>query len=49
MTTTGALGMIFVGCEGGVTHSPAENIATADAEAGARVSFQVSSDFPEIL
>ncbi len=49
MTTTGALGMNFVLCEGGVTHNPAENIATADAEAGARVSFQVSSDFSGIV
>ncbi len=48
MTTTGALGMVFVRRDGGVSHNPAENITAADAEAGARVLFQVSSDFPGI-
>ena len=49
MTTTGALGMVLVRCEGGVRHNPDENITVAGAEAGARVLFQVSSDFPEVL
>ncbi len=41
-----SIGMIFVRCEGGVSHNPAENITAADAEAGARVLLQVLSDFP---
>ncbi len=48
MTTTEALGMIFVRCEGGVSHNPAENITAADAEAGARVLLRVLNDFPGI-
>ena len=40
------VGMVFVRCEGGVSHNPAENITAADAEAGARVLFQVLNDFP---
>ncbi len=48
MTTTGALGADLARREGGVRHDPAETIAAADAEAGARVLFQVSSDFPGI-
>jgi allantoate deiminase len=40
--------MIFVRCEGGISHNPAENITTADAEAGARVLLQVLSDFPGV-
>lgn len=39
-------GMIFVRCEAGVSHNPAESITAADAEAGARVLLQVLSDFP---
>ena len=42
------VGMIFVRCEGGISHNPAENITAADAEAGAQVLFQVLSDFPGI-
>jgi allantoate deiminase len=45
---TGAIGMVFVRCEGGVSHNPAENITAANAEAGARVLLQALSDFPEI-
>ncbi len=48
MTTTGALGMVLARCDGGVGHNPAENITAADAEAGARVLFQESSNFPGI-
>jgi allantoate deiminase len=40
------VGMVFVRCEGGISHNPAENITAADAEAGARVLLQVLSDFP---
>ena len=42
------VGMIFVRCEGGISHNPAENITAADAEAGAQVLFRVLSDFPGI-
>lgn len=40
-----SVGMVFVRCEGGISHNPAENITTADAEAGTRVLLQVLSDF----
>ncbi len=40
------VGMVFVRCEGGISHNPAENITAADAEAGARVLLQVLNDFP---
>ena len=40
--------MIFVRCEGGVSHNPAESITAADAEAGARVLLQVLRDFPGV-
>ncbi len=43
-----SVGMIFVRCEGGISHNPAENITAADAEAGARVLLQVLSDFPGV-
>ncbi len=48
MTTTGALGMVLIPCEGGVSRNPAENITAADAEAGSRVLLQVLTDFPGI-
>lgn len=37
-------GMIFVRCEGGVSHNPAESITAADAEAGARVLLETLFD-----
>jgi allantoate deiminase len=40
--------MIFVRCEGGVSHNPAESITAADAAAGARVLLQVLCDFPGV-
>lgn len=48
MADLAPVGMVFVRCEGGVSHNPAENITAADAEAGARVLFQVLSDFPGV-
>jgi allantoate deiminase len=42
------VGMIFVRCEGGVSHNPAESITAADSEAGARVLLQVLCDFPGV-
>ena len=48
MADLAPVGMIFVRCEGGVSHHPAENITAADAEAGARVLLQVLGDFPGI-
>ena len=41
------VGMVFVRCEGGVSHNPAESITAADAEAGARVLLRVLNDFGE--
>ena len=49
MTTTGAFGMVSVCCEGGTSHNPAENVTNADAEADARLTFQVLNDFPGVL
>lgn len=37
MITVADIGMIFVRCAGGISHSPAEAISVEDAEAGARV------------
>ncbi len=45
---TGAFGVYFVRCEGGVSHNSAENITAADAEARSRVLLQVLTDFPGI-
>ena len=45
MADLAPVGMIFVRCEGGVSHNPAESITAADAEAGARVLLQVLNDF----
>lgn len=39
------VGMIFVRCQGGISHNPAEAIAAADAEIGARVLFDVVRRF----
>jgi allantoate deiminase len=47
MADLAPVGMVFVRCEGGVSHNPAENITAADAEAGARVLLQVLNDFGE--
>ena len=51
MTTTGAFGMVSVRCEGGTSHNPTESVtaADADAEADARLTFQVLNDFPGVL
>jgi N-carbamoyl-L-amino-acid hydrolase len=38
-------GMIFVPCEGGISHNEAENITRAQAEAGANVLLQAVLDF----
>jgi allantoate deiminase len=46
MADLAPVGMIFVRCDGGVSHNPAESITAADAEAGARVLLQVLNDFP---
>lgn len=46
MADLAPVAMVFVRCEGGVSHNPAENITAADAEAGARVLLQVLNDFP---
>jgi allantoate deiminase len=47
MADLAPVGMIFVRCEGGVSHNPAESITAADAEAGMRVLLQVLNDFGE--
>ena len=39
------IGMIFVRCAGGVSHSPAESITIDDAEVGARVLMKVIRNF----
>ena len=39
------IGMIFVRCAGGISHSPAESITEADAEAGVRVLLRFIRDF----
>ena len=39
------IGMIFVRCEGGISHNPAEAIAVADAQTGAQVLLRFISDF----
>lgn len=41
------VGMIFVRCDGGISHNPAEAITTADAAAGARVLLDAITSFPE--
>ncbi len=48
MADLAPVGMIFVRCEGGISHNPDETITAADAEAGARVLLQVLNDFPGI-
>jgi allantoate deiminase len=40
--------MVFVRCEGGISHNPAENVSAADAEAGARVLFRILNEFPGV-
>lgn len=40
------VGMIFVRCEGGISHNPAENITKADAQAGVDVLSHVLNNFP---
>ena len=40
------VGMIFVRCEGGISHNPAENITGADAKAGLDVLSHVLNNFP---
>ena len=46
------IAMLFVRCERGISHNPAERITTADAEAGARVlarfveNFQPATSLP---
>ncbi len=47
MADLAPVGMIFVRCEGGVSHNPAESITAADAEAGMRVLLQVLNDIGE--
>lgn len=39
------VGMIFVRCRGGVSHSPAEHVDAADADAGARVLLRLIENF----
>ena len=39
------IAMIFVRCQGGISHNPAEAISAADAEAGARVLARFIRDF----
>ena len=39
------VGMIFLRCEGGVSHSPDEAITEADALAGALILFYVLENF----
>jgi allantoate deiminase len=46
MADLAPVGMIFVRCNGGVSHNPAESITAADATAGARVLLQVLNDLP---
>jgi len=41
------VGMIFVRCEGGVSHNPAEKITSADAKAGVDVLSHVLNNFAE--
>jgi allantoate deiminase len=41
------VGMIFVRCEGGVSHNPAEKITSADAKAGVDVLSHVLNSFAE--
>jgi allantoate deiminase len=39
------IGMLFVRCKGGISHSPAEAVALADVEAGARVLLRFVEHF----
>ncbi|MEY9754142.1 allantoate deiminase [Bradyrhizobium yuanmingense] len=39
------VGMIFVRCRGGISHHPDEDVALADADAGARVLLRVIENF----
>jgi allantoate deiminase len=39
------VGMVFVRCEKGISHNPAEAIAVADAGTGARVLARFIEDF----
>ncbi len=39
------VGMIFVRCKRGISHSPAKSITAADAEIGARVLYAVLRSF----
>jgi allantoate deiminase/N-carbamoyl-L-amino-acid hydrolase len=45
MATLCDIGMIFVRCQGGISHNPAEAITAADAETGARVLYEVIRRF----
>ncbi|MHA1164691.1 MAG: allantoate amidohydrolase [Alphaproteobacteria bacterium] len=46
MADLAPVGMIFVRCEGGISHNPAENITSADAKAGVDVLSHVLNNFP---
>jgi len=39
------IGMVFVRCAGGISHSPAESVTAADAETGARVLLRFVESF----
>ena len=39
------IGMLFVRCEKGISHNPAEAISAADAETGARVFLRFIENF----
>jgi len=41
------IGMIFLRCEGGISHNPAEAISVEDAETGARVLLRFIENFKE--
>lgn len=43
------VGMLFVRCEGGISHSPSENVADNDAAAALNVMLHVLRSFPERL
>jgi allantoate deiminase len=48
MADLAPVAMVFVRCEGGISHNPAENVSAADAEAGARVLFRILNEFPRV-
>jgi len=45
MTAVAPLGMLFVRCDGGVSHNPAEFMTGADADAAARVLMGIIETF----